>query len=127
MYLCIFIAQPHTHVLKPHLEPGSEEGIIEMLGECEQKLVSLVEELGSRDLDTIQKEMEDEEVIDNLSQCSPVYMYVHVPNLLCHCNTSLLYIIIIIMACHKNDYFLHYNVLYMYACTMYILHYVLKS
>ena len=90
MYLCIFIAQPHTHVLKPHLEPGSEEGIIEMLGECEQKLVSLVEELGSRDLDTIQKEMEDEEVIDNLSQCSPVY--VHVPNLLCLCNASLLYI-----------------------------------
>ena len=33
-----------------------------MLGECEVKLVSLVEELGSRDLDTIQKEMEDEEV-----------------------------------------------------------------
>ncbi|XP_003387037.3 PREDICTED: coiled-coil domain-containing protein 151-like [Amphimedon queenslandica] len=55
------IKAPHTHVLKPHLEPGSEEGIIEMLGECEVKLVSLVEELGSRDLDTIQKEMEDEE------------------------------------------------------------------
>lgn len=34
-----------------------------MLGECEVKLVSLVEELGSRDLDTIQKEMEDEEVL----------------------------------------------------------------
>lgn len=49
-------------MLKPRLEAGSEEASIEQLGECEQKLVSLVEELGSRDLDTIQKEMEDEEV-----------------------------------------------------------------
>jgi hypothetical protein len=54
---------PHTHILKPHLEQGSEEAVIEQLGDCELKLVSLVEELSSRDLDTIQKEMEDEEVI----------------------------------------------------------------
>jgi hypothetical protein len=52
---------PHTHILKPHLEQGSEEAVIEQLGDCELKLVSLVEELSSRDLDTIQKEMEDEE------------------------------------------------------------------
>ena len=57
--------------MKPRLEPGSEEAIIEQLGECEQKLVSLVEELGSRDLDTIQKEMEDEEV----SYIINVFMY----------------------------------------------------
>lgn len=44
------------------MDSESEEVIIEQLGDCEQKLVSLVEELGSRDLDTIQKEMEDEEV-----------------------------------------------------------------
>ena len=44
------------------MEPGSEEAIIDLLSNCEQKLVSLVEELGSRDLDTIQREMEDEEV-----------------------------------------------------------------
>ena len=44
------------------MEPGSEEAILDLLSDCEQKLVSLVEELGSRDLDTIQREMEDEEV-----------------------------------------------------------------
>ena len=56
------VPKPHTHVLKPHMEPGSEEAILDLLSNCEQKLVSLVEELGSRDLDTIQREMEDEEV-----------------------------------------------------------------
>ena len=57
--------QPHTHVLRPRLDPSSEEYILEQLAECEQKLVALVEELSSRDLDTIQKEMEDEEVRQN--------------------------------------------------------------
>ena len=58
--------QPHSHILKPRLEPGSEEAVLELLSDCEQKLVSLVEELGSRDLDTIQREMEDEEVCTKL-------------------------------------------------------------
>lgn len=54
--------QPHTHVLRSRLDPSSEEYVLEQLAECEQKLVGLVEELSSRDLDTILKEMEDEEV-----------------------------------------------------------------
>lgn len=58
----VAVLQPHTHVLRPRLEPSSEEFVLEQLGECEQKLVELVEELSSRDLDTILKEMEDQEV-----------------------------------------------------------------
>ena len=62
IYQSLSLFQPHSHILKPRLEPGSEEAVLELLSDCEQKLVSLVEELGSRDLDTIQREMEDEEV-----------------------------------------------------------------
>ena len=36
--------------------------MIEQLSSVEGKLVSLAEELSSRDLDTVHKEMEDEEV-----------------------------------------------------------------
>ena len=54
--------QPHTHVLKPKVDPGSEEYVLEQLSLVEQKLVSLAEELNSRDLETIHKEMADEEV-----------------------------------------------------------------
>ncbi len=53
--------QPQTHVLKPKLDPASEEYVLEQLSVSEQKLVNLSEELASRDLDTIHKEMEDEE------------------------------------------------------------------
>lgn len=49
-------------MLKPKMELGSEEHILEQLSVTEQKLVNLAEELASRDLDTIQKEMEDKEV-----------------------------------------------------------------
>ena len=49
-------------MLKPKVDPGSEEYVLEQLSLAEQKLVSLAEELGSRDLDTIHKEMADEEV-----------------------------------------------------------------
>ena len=54
--------QPHTHVLKPKLSPGSEEYVLDQLSVAEQKLVGLAEELASRDQDTLHKEMEDEEV-----------------------------------------------------------------
>lgn len=48
-------------MLKPKLDPTSEEYVLEQLSTAEQKLVNLAEELTSRDLDTIHKEMEDEE------------------------------------------------------------------
>jgi len=54
--------QPHTHLLKPKLSPGSEKYVLDQLSVAEQKLVGLAEELASRDQDTIRKEMEDEEV-----------------------------------------------------------------
>ena len=57
-----FISQPHSHVLKPKLDADSEEYVIEQLSQAEQKVVNLAEELSSRDLETIHKEMEDEEV-----------------------------------------------------------------
>ena len=67
--------QPHTHVLKPKVDPGSEEYVLEQLSLAEQKLVSLAEELSSRDLETIHKEMADEEVkiIDYLKGIVPRY------------------------------------------------------
>ena len=36
--------------------------MLDLLSTCEQKLVLLIEELSSHDLDTLQKEMEDDEV-----------------------------------------------------------------
>ena len=58
----MFVSQAHSHVLKPKLDTDSEEYVIEQLSQVEQKLVNLAEELSSRDLETIHKEMEDEEV-----------------------------------------------------------------
>ena len=52
-------------MLKPKVDPGSEEYVLEQLSLSEQKLVSLAEELSSRDLETIHKEMADEEVCTN--------------------------------------------------------------
>ena len=49
-------------MLKPKVEPDSEEFVLEQLSVAEQKLVNLAEELSSRELETIRKEMEDEEV-----------------------------------------------------------------
>jgi hypothetical protein len=51
-------------VLKPKVDPGSEEYVLEQLSLAEQKLVSLAEELSSRDLNTVHKEMADEEVLE---------------------------------------------------------------
>ena len=41
---------------------GSEEHTLQQLAVSEQRLVSLTEELASRDLDSLKREMEDEEV-----------------------------------------------------------------
>ena len=49
-------------MLKPKLDPSSDEFVLDQLSDCEQKLVGLVEELSSRELETIRKEMDDEEV-----------------------------------------------------------------
>ena len=56
----VSLLQPPTHVLKPQ-NVSSDEIVLEQLSTAEQKLVTLSEELASRDLDTIHKEMEDEE------------------------------------------------------------------
>lgn len=48
--------------------------MIEQLSSVEGKLVSLAEELSSRDLETIHKEMEDEEV----AMCVCVCVYIHI-------------------------------------------------
>ena len=40
----------------------SEEHVLQQLATSEQRLVCLTEELASRDLDTLRREMEDEEV-----------------------------------------------------------------
>ena len=49
-------------MLKPRVAEGSEEHVLQQLAISEQRLVSLAEELASRDLDTLRREMEDEEV-----------------------------------------------------------------
>lgn len=55
------IKMPQSHVLKPRVAEGSEEHVLQQLAASEQRLVSLTEELASRDLDTLRREMEDEE------------------------------------------------------------------
>ena len=82
--------QPHTHMLKPKVDPGNEEYVLEQLSQAEQKLVTLAEELASRDLDTICKEMEDEEVCSSsaglslsLSQLI-LYLLLHGPAVPAH-------------------------------------------
>ena len=41
---------------------GSEEEVLQQLALSEQRLVALTEELASRDLESLRREMEDEEV-----------------------------------------------------------------
>ena len=53
------------------MDPSSDEFILDQLSSCEQKLVMLVEELSSRALDTIEKEMEDQEICFNKSDFIP--------------------------------------------------------
>jgi len=53
------------------MDASSDEFILDQLSTCEQKLVMLVEELSSRDLDTIEKEMEDHEISFNKSDFVP--------------------------------------------------------
>lgn len=63
--------QPHSHTLKPKMDTSSDEFILDQLSTCEQKLVMLVEELSSRDLEIIQKEMEDHETSSNMADFVP--------------------------------------------------------
>lgn len=53
------------------MEPSSDEFILDQLSTCEQKLVMLVEELSSRDLETIGKEMEDHESSATMADLVP--------------------------------------------------------
>ena len=46
---------------KPQGEVSEEERILELLYQCEQKLVALSEELAGKDLDEIQREIEDQQ------------------------------------------------------------------
>lgn len=47
---------------EPQLPPGSEEYVVELLSQSEQKLLLLQEELQGKDLAAVMKEMEEEEV-----------------------------------------------------------------
>lgn len=49
----------------PQLPPDSDEHTLQLLSEAEQKLMLLKEELQGKDLTTILKEMEEEEVRNN--------------------------------------------------------------
>ena len=69
--LYIAYLQPHSHTLKPKMDVSSDEFILDKLSTCEQKLVMLVEELSSRDLETIQKEMEDHESCSTMADLVP--------------------------------------------------------
>ena len=53
------------------MDVSSDEFILDQLSTCEQKLVMLVEELSSRDLETIQKEMEDHESCSAMADLVP--------------------------------------------------------
>ena len=69
--VCCIHLQPHSHTLKPKMDVSSDEFILDHLSTCEQKLVMLVEELSSRDLETIQKEMEDHETCSTMVDFVP--------------------------------------------------------
>ena len=60
--------QPQSHVLKPRVTEGSEEEVLQQLALSEQRLVFLTEELASRDLDSLRRQMEDEDV--SFSACN---------------------------------------------------------
>ena len=65
IHLCSLLStvlKPQTHVLKPQVDQDSEEYVLQLLAQSELKLVALAEELASRDLDSIHKSMEDDEV-----------------------------------------------------------------
>ena len=75
-------------MLKPKLDPSSDEYVLDQLSDCEHKLVGLVEELSSRELETIHKEMEDEEVSTTITinhQTLGYYtdMYIHTVSSYC--------------------------------------------
>jgi len=53
------------------MDASSDEFILDQLSTCEQKLVMLVEELSSRDLETVQKEMEDHETCSTMVDFVP--------------------------------------------------------
>ena len=48
--------------MRPKVAEGSEEQVLQQLADSEQRLVSLTEEMASRDLDSLHREMDDEEV-----------------------------------------------------------------
>ncbi|XP_056315226.1 LOW QUALITY PROTEIN: coiled-coil domain-containing protein 151 [Danio aesculapii] len=58
---------------EPQLSPDSDEQILELMTEAEQKLVLLKEELQGNDLATIMKEMEEEEFHATIARKIPQY------------------------------------------------------
>ncbi|XP_036805238.1 coiled-coil domain-containing protein 151 isoform X2 [Oncorhynchus mykiss] len=62
---------------EPQLPPGSEEYVVELLSQSEQKLLLLQEELQGKDLAAIMKEMEEEEFHASIEGKLP------------HCNTRI--------------------------------------
>jgi hypothetical protein len=58
---------------KIHLDPTSDEYVLELLAISEQKLVKLVEELEGKNIDEIAKEMEDEEFRSSFEKHLPSF------------------------------------------------------
>ncbi|KAG7491599.1 hypothetical protein MATL_G00005360 [Megalops atlanticus] len=55
------------------LSPGSEEYVLDLLAQSEQKLLALLEELQGKDLGAIMKEMEEDEFYNSIEGKLPVY------------------------------------------------------
>ena len=62
------ILQPKGHVPQAQLSPMSDEYVLDLLGQCEQKLLKLMDDLGGKDIEDILKE--DTEVWQKLYCCA---------------------------------------------------------
>jgi len=64
---------PKGHVPQAQINPQSDEYVLELLGNCEAKLLKLLEELGGKDIKDVMKEMEDSEFRTTLESKLPQF------------------------------------------------------
>ncbi|XP_066916489.1 outer dynein arm-docking complex subunit 3-like [Clytia hemisphaerica] len=64
---------PKGQVPQTHVNPSTEEYILDLLGISEQKLLKLMDELGGKDIQDIVKEMEDTDFRTTLESKLPAY------------------------------------------------------
>ncbi|XP_066564112.1 outer dynein arm-docking complex subunit 3 isoform X2 [Amia ocellicauda] len=67
------IKLPKSHVPAAHVPSSSDEHVLELLSQSEQKLLLLMEELKGKDLGAIMKEMEEEEFHTSIEGKLPDY------------------------------------------------------